>query len=73
MLDDLLKPEQARRLLFDDGPEHDTRLMQALDAVNDRFGKTNGPAAKFFLSCVAGNNGRLSYFLNLWNSKALSN
>lgn len=39
MLDDLLKPEQAPRLLFDDGPERDTRLMQALDAVNDRFGK----------------------------------
>lgn len=73
MLDDLLKPEHSRRLLFDDGPEHDTRLMQALDAVNDQLGKTNEPVAKFFLSCVAGNNGRLSYFLNLMNSKALNN
>lgn len=39
VLDDLLKPEEAPQLLWDHGAKRDSRLMQALDAVNDRFGK----------------------------------
>lgn len=40
LLDDLLKPEDAPQLLFDHGPTRDSRLMIALDAVNDRYGKS---------------------------------
>ena len=39
ILDDLLREEDAPKLLFDIDRPRDARLMQALDAVNDRFGK----------------------------------
>jgi DNA polymerase V len=39
LLDDLLRPDEAPRTLFDFGRERSARLMDALDSVNDRFGK----------------------------------
>ncbi|MHA6643796.1 Y-family DNA polymerase [Mesorhizobium sp. A623] len=39
MLNDLLKAEEAPQLLFEFERPRDARLMAALDAVNDRFGK----------------------------------
>ncbi|MGQ2909175.1 MAG: Y-family DNA polymerase [Aliihoeflea sp.] len=39
MLDDLLPAEAAPRTLFEFGRERNVRLMGALDAVNDRFGR----------------------------------
>lgn len=39
MLDDLIKEELAPQLLFEFERPRDARLMAALDAVNDRFGK----------------------------------
>lgn len=40
LLDDLLRPEDAPQMLFDYSRPRDARLMTALDAVNDRFGKS---------------------------------
>lgn len=39
ILDDLLRPEEAPRMLFDPLRPRDARLMEALDQVNGRFGK----------------------------------
>jgi DNA polymerase V len=39
MLDDLIKEELAPQLFFAFEKPRDARLMAALDAVNDRFGK----------------------------------
>lgn len=39
MLDDLIRAEDAPQMLFEFERPRDARLMAALDAVNDRFGK----------------------------------
>lgn len=39
MLDDLLKEEDAPKMLFDVEQPRDARLMKAMDAINDRYGK----------------------------------
>ncbi|WP_259272952.1 DUF4113 domain-containing protein, partial [Klebsiella pneumoniae] len=39
MLDDLLKAEDAPKMLFDIVQPRDARLMEAMDAINDRYGK----------------------------------
>lgn len=39
ILDDLIKAEEAPQMLFEFERPRDARLMAALDAVNDRFGK----------------------------------
>ena len=49
MLDDLVAAEQRPRTLFEADPQRRARLMEAMDAVNGRFGKlTLVPAAQGF-------------------------
>ena len=49
MLDDLVAAELRPRTLFEEGTEKRERLMTAIDAISDRFGKFSAvPAAQGF-------------------------